>query len=72
MTGWIASSGRGTSSLPRPGRRGSRRPSSGFARARTASPTLKNSYWDKPARRLELVEDLLKVMPAAERERVAA
>jgi superfamily II DNA or RNA helicase len=26
---------------------------------------LKNSYTDKPARRLELVEDLLKVMPAA-------
>ena len=27
--------------------------------------TLKSSYWDKPARRLELVEALLKVMPAA-------
>ena len=26
--------------------------------------TLKNAYWDRPARRLELVEDLLKVIPS--------
>ena len=43
-TGWIASSGRATSSPPRRGRRGSRRRSSGSARARTASRRLKNSY----------------------------
>ena len=26
---------------------------------------LKNTYWDRPARRLEMVEDLLKVVPAS-------
>ena len=36
-TGWTASSGKATSSPPRHGRRGSRRHSSGSARARTAS-----------------------------------
>ena len=36
-----------------------------FRASKDGVATLKNSYWDKPARRLELVEDLLKVMPAA-------
>jgi superfamily II DNA or RNA helicase len=36
-----------------------------FRSPKAGVATLKNSYSDKPARRLELVEDLLKVMPAA-------
>jgi superfamily II DNA or RNA helicase len=36
-----------------------------FRSSKDGVATLKNSYWDKPRRRLELVEDLLKVMPAA-------
>jgi superfamily II DNA or RNA helicase len=36
-----------------------------FRSAKDGLATLKSSYRDKPARRLELVEDLLKVMPAA-------
>jgi len=36
-----------------------------FRSSKGGVATLKNCYWDKPARRLELVEDLLKVMPAA-------
>jgi superfamily II DNA or RNA helicase len=36
-----------------------------FRSGKEGVAALKSSYWDKPARRLELVEDLLKVMPAA-------
>ena len=36
-----------------------------FRSGKDGVKTLKNSYWDRSARRLELVEDLLKVMPAA-------
>jgi superfamily II DNA or RNA helicase len=36
-----------------------------FRSSKDGVATLKNSYWDKPRRRLELVEDLLKLMPAA-------
>ena len=34
------------------------------ARSKDGTFSLKNSYWDKPARRLELIEDLLKVVNA--------
>jgi superfamily II DNA or RNA helicase len=36
-----------------------------FRSSKGSVATLKSSYWDKPARRLELVGDLLKVVPAA-------